>query len=190
MSRYVLIEGEFSLRPDWKEFVKAPEAPSNYKKPEVIAEYIRAKMETLEEEVRQNCPSLLTVRNVLFACQKDLGIVETSSAAEAILLAMSEALQNNDRLLVIGEKQILNAYVAHPSETDSFAIRDLREAVWNGRVTCCTLEDFRFTSSERKMLITDKLMRKDPNEDFIAFAMRNFSNWGIVYPDEWVVFRE
>lgn len=190
MSRYILIEGAVSLRPDWKEFVKAPEAPSNYKKPEVIADYIRSKMETLEEEVKQNCPSLLTVQNVVFACHKDLGVVEASSAAEVILLAFAEAMQNNNRLFVIGEKNILNAYVGHPSDTDSFAIRDLRELVWGGRVTCCTLEDFRFTVQERKMLITDKLMHRDMNEDFISFAIRNFSNWGILRPDSWRVFHE
>lgn len=188
MPEFMIIGGSAHLSPDWKEKVRAPEAPSNYRKQEVIDEYVRNKMETLEYEVAQSCPSVMVVDNLSVAWTCGLSLPEFPTVEDYILAAHDKVFDYNVRLTIIGDKNLLLAHVANVRLDDSIAKRDLRYRLWSGKMNVMSLEDFRFTAAERKMLLTDRFIPRNPNDPYIDFVIENLQDWGLASPDEWARF--
>lgn len=188
MPDFFVIDGSLSLEPGWKDYVKAPEAPANYKKPEVIEAYIQGKLETLEYEVFQSCPSLMTASNIKLAWTCELAIPSFQTIEDIILAAHDRVYDPTMRMTIIGDKNLLLAHVAHPSPSDSIAMRDLRYRLWSGKLSMMTLEEFRFTTCERKMLLTDKILQRPEGMSYMDFVKKSLDEWGLARSDEWSTY--
>ena len=175
---YVAGDAEFNLRPDWKEFVRAPEAPSNYKDPDKIREYIDKRMQSVEEDVLSSTVSLFEIKNPEFA-------VYSSVRGESLEEQLCNLLWE-DELTFIGNRAILYGLFSDVKPDDSVFVKDIRKALFTRAINFTTLEEMRFTSGDRKMLLVDKLMpTREPGESYLKYCVRVMNLWGITDHANW-----
>lgn len=175
---YLIGDANFSLRPDWKEFVKAPEAPSNYKDPEKIREYLDKKMQSVEADILSTTVSLFVVQCPVFAVSAS---VEGDTLEQKICNLLWE-----DEITYFGNRAVLYALFADATPSDSVYMKDVRKALFTRSINFQTLEDMRFTSGDRKMLLTEKLMPpRDVGESYLKYCVRVLNLWGITEESNW-----
>ncbi len=189
----IIMDGPLSLRRDWKDYVQAVTAPGNYKDPVKIEEYIKAKSAALEEEVFENCPSLLESSYVEMWVHGWLDTVpyfarrpEWESKA-ANLDELAERILKFKDPLFIGSKALLYALFSEPRRgAPSKFIPQVRFNLFTGKYTVKGIEEFRFPSMERKYILAEKLIPpRGADESYIDYCKRLFDYWGMVNADEW-----
>ncbi len=175
---YIIGDAQFNLRPDWKEFVRAPEAPANYKDPDKIREYLDKKMQSIEADVLTTTVSLFEVTKPEFA-------VSSSVKGESLEEQLCNLLWD-DELTFIGNRAVLYGLFADVKPDESVFVRDVRKALFTRAITFTTLEDMRFTSGDRKMLLVEKLMPvREPGESYLKYCVRVMNLWGITENSCW-----
>lgn len=171
MFNLYLIEAESNLRPDWTEYAKAPTAPSNYKDETKIRAYIDAKRETLEKEIEEHT-ALSDIRKLRLATyspsEKDafgnLFVDVTSRMPVIVIGKRGRTLLN----WIVRNKNAFNLLFVERGD-DEYALEGKRIRFYTdltfGNTKCLTLDEFLFSSKERELLLTDKLIPVD-REDY------------------------
>lgn len=180
----VLIFGEMELRNDWRVFARLPEAPRNYKDPIKITEYVAEKVRSLEEDVKRNCPWLLTLKNMKLEVPEEVlegGKFETADTLLYNLLTLDLELRCGEkpdgRVIFLGPdaSQILKVWSLESGERLKGGAGVRRAAVHFG-FRCESLETLFFSAEERKMLLTDKLLEPFKGESEME-TYRNAAAW-------------
>ena len=179
-----LIDATSSLKPDWAEYVKAPEAPKNYKDPEKIQAYVEAKRANLEKEIAANT-RLVDFRRIKIGCYDP----EHKSYMTIWNRLLFDVINNSDRTFVIGNqgKTILNR-IACDKEIfcDIFGESSIDKRMdfffrsnYIG-VKYLSFEEFIFNSKEREYLLTEKIVpvKREDYPDEVAYMCAALESFG------------
>lgn len=178
-----LMSATSSLRPDWTEYAKAPEAPSNYKDPEKIRAYVEAKRANLEKEIEQH------TRLVDF---HKIKVARYDSSQKSYSHAWSklswDVINNPSSTYIVGNKgrTILNMMVRNEDVLHDVFGDDIdgRRMVFFLNVNYfgikyLSFDEFMFSAKEREYLLTEKLIpvkREDYSDDvdYMIAALETF----------------
>lgn len=164
MFNLYLIEAESSLRPDWTEYAKAPQAPANYKDAAKIQAYVDAKRETLEKDIEENT-ALSDIHKIRVATyspsEKDVfGNLFTDITSRMPVIVIGNRARTLLNWIVRNEKAFGTLF--WETGDDDYALESKRIRFYTdltfGNTRCIPLEDFLFSAKERELLLTDKLI--------------------------------
>lgn len=196
VNTFMIVTGHVMLRPDWKNFVAEVKAPSNYKDPAKISDYIEKRMQGLEEEIRETTTCLFEASDAKFYIanreSEPSDTPEDSREGYLVQIFRDSAAggQTSDiRILGSSAETILRAMYSEPFEGESVTRRDLRKLLFTCNLPFTSLEAMRFKTAERNLLLTRKLMPPVNGRCEADYIMDTLHTWGIVPRESWKVIQ-
>lgn len=164
------------LKPNWRDYARAPQAPSNYKDPDKIEAYIQEKEEALESRILNETGILTDFTEIQIGVELHAWSGEVSNGIFFNQLGSITSDYREGIILGDNAKGIIRTLFREPRYDDSWfydpdwdAYTDWKGAyryihdnlLENSGVRFMTLEEFLFTREERELLLTGKLLNCD-----------------------------
>lgn len=146
-----LVFGELSLRADWKEFMRVPVAPKNWKDPSKISDFVGRKSSELEGGAWES-PWMLECGSIELYIPEGVGVPEGVTFDD-----FEDSVYNWRHIGELCPKKYLFFGPQAPMLLKVWSLQEYG-VVWKSAIQMHSMETWAFTEKERKSLLTEKLL--------------------------------